>query len=478
MVDLPRLGVGMIYLPGLDPLFEAGQDLIDVIEIEPQTMLASSADGYRLDDRLFALVDAYPHPKLVHGVGIPIGGTHPPRPEEVAPFAEAVRRVSSPWTSEHLGFLRAGKGGEEFHAGMFLTQVQTERAVHAVAANIRAMQAMLPVPLAFETPANYLRPRAGEMSDGAFFGAIAEEADCGILLDLHNLWCGERNGRQPVLDVLAELPLERVWEVHLAGGYEQDGYWLDAHSGVLPDGLLELAGTVLPALPNLRAVNFETDDQFLRLGKVSVAELIDQLRQIRALWDGLVDGATTAPPARPGIVVGRYEAGDAGELPAPEDWEAALAKVTLHRPATAAVDRLDATLRADPGTALLRKMTESFRGSKVVDVLWYTFRMIMLSQGEEAFRHLLSVFWEENNPRLFTVDEATEFAEFAIARHTGIPHLAELAAYDLANRRVLDGGEQENVRFTTDPVALLDALAAGRLPEGNPPGEYEVVLTV
>jgi uncharacterized protein len=47
---------------------------------------------------------------------------------------------------------------------------------------------------------------------------------------LHNLWCNQLNGRQQVLDVLAELPLDRVWEVHLAGGKEMDGLWLDAHS--------------------------------------------------------------------------------------------------------------------------------------------------------------------------------------------------------------------------------------------------------
>ena len=79
-------------------------------------------------------------------------------------------------------------------------------------------------------PADYLRPRPGELGDGEFFAAVAEQADCGILLDLHNLWCNERDGRQPVRDVLAELRLERVWEVHLAGGEELVGYLLDAHS--------------------------------------------------------------------------------------------------------------------------------------------------------------------------------------------------------------------------------------------------------
>src|SRR3546814_3270109 len=92
------------------------------------------------------------------------------------------------------------------------------------------------------------------MTDGEFIAEIAERADCGILLDMHNLWCNQLNGRQPVDDVLATLPLERVWEIHLAGGDAVAGYWLDAHSGLVPDPLMELCRTWFPRLPNLKAV--------------------------------------------------------------------------------------------------------------------------------------------------------------------------------------------------------------------------------
>jgi uncharacterized protein len=68
------------------------------------------------------------------------------------------------------------------------------------------------------------------MPDGVFVGAVAESADCGILLDLHNVFANGVNGRQPVEDFLAQLPLDRVWEIHLAGGFDMEGLWLDAHS--------------------------------------------------------------------------------------------------------------------------------------------------------------------------------------------------------------------------------------------------------
>src|SRR5256885_11597200 len=120
------------------------------------------------------------------------------------------------------------------------------------------------------------------MSDGAFVAAVADGADCGILLDLHNLWANERNGRQPVRDFLDEIPLDRVWEVHVAGGFEYAGYWLDAHSGVMPEALLELAAEVVPKLPNMHAIIFGMVPQ--ALARTDVAVLRRQVETLRAIW--------------------------------------------------------------------------------------------------------------------------------------------------------------------------------------------------
>src|SRR3546814_12998281 len=97
---------------------------------------------------------------------------------------------------------------------------------------------------------------------------------------MHNLWWNQRIGRQPVDDVLAALPLERVWEIHLAGGDAVDGYWLDAHSGRVPDPLMELCRTWFPRLPNLKAVIFEILPDYLaskdKIGRASCRERVCQ----------------------------------------------------------------------------------------------------------------------------------------------------------------------------------------------------------
>lgn len=82
-------------------------------------------------------------------------------------------------------------------------------------------------------------------------------ADCGLLLDMHNVFTNALNGRQPLDEFLEAAPLDRVWAMHLAGGMELDGFWLDAHSGAIPDALLAICETVVPRLPNLAAIAFE-----------------------------------------------------------------------------------------------------------------------------------------------------------------------------------------------------------------------------
>jgi len=299
VTSLPDLGVGYIDFPGAGELLDAAAGLADVIEVEPQTLWLRRGGRYEADAASIERLAAMPQTKLVHGVGFPVGGTAAPEEAQLDLFVDVIRRLGAPWASEHLAFNRT----EELNAGFLLPPLQTEAGVTNAVSAIRALESRLPVPFAFETGVNYLRPRPGEMSDGAFAAAIAEEADCGILLDLHNLWANERNGRQRVVDFLAELPLERVWEVHVAGGFEYEGYWLDAHSGPMPEGLVALAREVVPRLPNLHAIIFEILPPFLsRLGADGFRA---QLEELRRLWErrqpaGRPAGSLPARAARKG----------------------------------------------------------------------------------------------------------------------------------------------------------------------------------
>ncbi len=90
----------------------------------------------------------------------------------------------------------------------------------------------------------------------------------GALLDLTNLLYDARNGGFDPHTYLEALELERVVEVHLAGGREAFGLWIDSHDRPIEDDSLALLAWVARRAPNLRAVILEWDEDLPELGAV------------------------------------------------------------------------------------------------------------------------------------------------------------------------------------------------------------------
>ncbi len=299
----PRLGPGAIYLRSLDGLFRSYGDLIKVAEIEPQTLwtkgTAAGAEprGARME-RLH--VAALPQRKLTHGVGYPIGGTICDQERHVGEFRLWNEQLGSPWTSEHLSILEVReRNGGQHACGFLMPPLQTDRGVELAAENIRRRREALGLPFAFETGVNYFGARGCEMADGDFFRSVAEAADCGILLDLTNLWVNDRNGRAKLEDVLGKLPLERVWELHLAGMEFAEGHWLDAHSREIDPDLARIAGDLVGSLPNLGTIIFEIAPD--RISPFGGTAFLREMEVLNRLWER--SGQPSAGSERRGLSV-------------------------------------------------------------------------------------------------------------------------------------------------------------------------------
>jgi uncharacterized protein (UPF0276 family) len=471
-MTLPELGVGVAYSSGLEPLLEPG-GLVDVIEVEPQTLWLQPDHryaAYRLDEAAVDRVAALPGAKIVHGIGFAVGGTLPPETAQLGPLLATRAALGAPWISEHLAFNRAHGEAGTYTTAFMLPPRQSEAGVRAAVHSVRALRDVLPVPFAFENTVNYLRPRTDEMPDGEFVARVAEEADCGIVLDLHNAWCNERNGRQRVMDFVAALPLERVWEVHLAGGFERRGYWLDSHSGAIPAAVREIAATVLPQLPNLRALVYELFPQYLPV--VGLDLVRRQIEACRTLWDRRLQRRAAAARSARRIAPAPAPKRDAG--PAPEAWEDALAALVVGRPPA---DALGDALARDPGVAIVRELLGEFRASMTVEVLKLTFRLVALARGAEAFERLLAEYWHETPPQRFASAEAHGFAAFLAARALDVPYLEDVLAFERAALATLLDGKPRVVTFRHDPMAVLRPLTEGRLPDAPRAGEFEVEVT-
>lgn len=303
------------------------------------------------------------------------------------------------------------------------------------------------------------------MPDGEFFSAVVETADCGILLDLHNVYCNQQNGRQSVDLFLSQVPLERVWEVHLAGGFELGGFWLDAHSGAVPPPLRSCCEEVVPSLPNLKAIIFEVFSSFLpHFGLEGVAR---ELEYLHDLWPPRRAAASTAPRRQPVRI-------EDTALP-PCDWEDALGKLVIGR---APCTPLEAELAADPGVSLMRGLVNEFRASMVVGVFRLSSRLLMLALGPDVFRAILEDFWSTAPPRQYARTEALAFADYLLEKNLRVPQFQSILAFERASLDTLCDGKPRVVAFTIDPLPMLRDLADGvLLQDPGPFGEYEIEVT-
>jgi uncharacterized protein (UPF0276 family) len=456
---MKELGVGIVWFPPLAELIEE-RGFVDVVEVEPQIFWLPSERGerYRADGAEMRALRTLPIPKIAHGVGSPVGSPRRPLDSGVARFVRDVKALDAVWASEHLSFNRASGADGEFGAGFLLPPRQTQAAVLEIAATVREFAAKLPVPFAIETGVNYLRPRSDEMSDGAFMAAIAEAADCGILLDLHNLWCNELNGRQRVADFLAELPLDRVIEMHVAGGEQRSGYWLDAHCGAVPSPVLEIAAKWLPDLQELRAIIFEIMPDHVPL--FGIENVRREIETLRRLWDSKKRN-------------GRRKNGrksDERELDERERsdavaWENSLAALVAGRNAESL---LAEELASDPGVAVLSGLVNAARAGADVAQLKLTTRLLRLSRGLAALQTQLNAHWAVQPPEMYGAIEAASFGAFLDSAGIDIPHFREVLGLERALLRIHAGGDAQIVHFTCDPTPLLSALAEGRLPEDLP----------
>ncbi len=381
---MDALGVGIIYFPGLEGILKAGEGLIDVVEIEPATIWYKRSDGlFHVNQKALDFVAGLPFHKLMHGVGFPVGGTIPPDENAFTAFREVADRLQPAFVSEHLSFNKVRLGQTVADTGFLLPPLQSGESVEQAVANILQFKQEVNRPFAFETPANYLQPIPGEMNDGEFFAEIAAQSDCGILLDLHNLWCNQVNGRQKLMDVIDGLPLERVWEVHIAGGDWLDGYWLDGHSDLIPGPLKEIASEIIPRLTNLKAFNFEIMPEYLQAKQLSADDILAELQFMQEVWRA---------PKKEGLTHHQVQT-QAGLYPkiTPAQWEESLMLSLMGSDEK----HLDHGLSSDQGVGIYRKLIEKVRAGMFASTLTLTFRYILLKIGEEKTMAIAREFWRK-----------------------------------------------------------------------------------
>jgi uncharacterized protein (UPF0276 family) len=278
------LGVGLPWNPDLPAELYAA-DLLDFVEITPEQLCRQGPAGFVLEPALLdrARAVAGHLPMAVHGVELSIGSASGMNPAYL-PMLDALHAAwPFRWHSEHLHFQMVD--GAEI--GVPLPLPPTAEAAALVAGRARAIQARYGLPFLLENGAHYLRDLPADPAIADEFGlmnAISAHAGCGQLLDLHNLHCNAVNHGFDAMAALDRVALDRVGEIHVAGGSWAGGFYTDAHDGAVPEPVWDLLAAVLPRVPRAVGVVFEVLDRHAaRLGPELIAR---QVARARAIWRG------------------------------------------------------------------------------------------------------------------------------------------------------------------------------------------------
>jgi len=268
-----HVGIGLQANPTVLQLQSRGidPDLYDYAELLCDQFTGPSDAGYILDPLARPLLEevAARHPLIAHGnhgneFGFdPIGET----PGVVRHIA-AAHAMKSPWYADHMFF------GFEATSYIWSSPLPFSRAeIERVAGRAAALQDRLKLPLLHENAFYYARTPGSELAEAEFIAAMVEKAQTHLLLDLHNIYSNSRNFEgYDAWTFLRTVPLDRVIEIHIAGGQLSDGWYHDFHCNPVPEPVWEMLAYVVPRARNLRAIVLEVQGP----AHSSVSRVVDE----------------------------------------------------------------------------------------------------------------------------------------------------------------------------------------------------------
>lgn len=176
------------------------------------------------------------YPLVMHGVSLSIGSTDPLNMDYLKALKQLANDVQPQWISDHICWTSIH--GVNSHD--LLPLPYTEETVKHVAQRIKTVQDFLGRRILMENVSSYLSYQDSSMDEWEFVNAVAETADCLILLDINNIYVSARNHNFNPLDYLNKINPKRVQQFHLAGHSDYGDYVIDTHDHDVPSSVWDL----------------------------------------------------------------------------------------------------------------------------------------------------------------------------------------------------------------------------------------------
>ena len=248
--DFPDLGLGVgLRTVHFSHILENWPQ-VDWFEIMSENFMDTEGRPLYILDQI-----AERYPIVMHGVSLSIGSTDPINFDYLRKLKSLAERVNAVWLGDHVCWTGVlGRNGHDLFPLPY-----DEETLAFLVDRIRIVQDFMERPLILENPSTYLTFASSTLTEEEFLARMAKEADCGLLLDVNNVYVTCRNHGLDPYAYLEAIPYERVVQIHLAGHTDKGTHCIDTHDSHVIDPVWELYADVYERA-GARSTLLEWDD--------------------------------------------------------------------------------------------------------------------------------------------------------------------------------------------------------------------------
>ena len=204
---------------------------VDWFEIVSENFMATEGNPLHVLDQI-----AERYPIVMHGVSLSIGSTDPIDFDYLKKLKSLADRIDVVWLGDHVCWTGvAGLNGHDLYPMPY-----NEQTLKFFVERVRMVQDYLERPLILENPSTYLTFVCSTMPEEEFLARMAADADCGLLLDVNNVYVTCRNHNLDPYEYLDVIPYDRVVQIHLAGHTDKGSHCIDTHDGQVIEPVWDL----------------------------------------------------------------------------------------------------------------------------------------------------------------------------------------------------------------------------------------------
>ena len=267
----PRLGVGLGLRAPLYSDIMDNKPSIDFLEIVADQYI------YATPEKMELLLETGKHfPLIPHSISLSLGTDSPVNEDYLQRTLDLAERVDANWFSDHLCFTKTS----EVDIGQLTPLWFTQESLEVVCQNVNQVKAKTDRLFLLENITYYFPIPLSEMTEAEFISRVLEKTDCGMLLDVNNVYINSVNLGYDPYEFLKSIPLDRVVQVHIAGGVRVREINVDTHGAAVPKEVWDILRYVVANSP-VKGILLERDGNY-----PAFQELLDELSYARQIFNG------------------------------------------------------------------------------------------------------------------------------------------------------------------------------------------------